>query len=264
MVAKTAANQSEPSMVNGHRMLLTASGGYPPIAMAMDRYEKETTKLITKLVKPGMTVIDVGAHVGYYSLLAASQVGPTGTVYSFEPEPANHELLLKNIELNGYSNIRATRKAVSNHAGSTDLFLTALDSGRHSTYRHGLPERGSIEIETTTIDAFLDSVGAPKIDLVKVDVEGAEKDVLEGMDRLLQQTTGLTLITEFSPTLLQNAAADPLQFLDTLNTRGFTVHCIVGNQGPVELTPEEWPGEIEQLRRSEGSINLLCTKGAEI
>ena len=91
-----------------------------------------------------MVIIDVGAHVGYYSLLAARQVGPTGRVYAFEPDSSNHDLLLGNIERNGYTNIVAMRKAVSNRVVPMTLFLTGLDDSRHSAYRHGLPERRSV------------------------------------------------------------------------------------------------------------------------
>ena len=254
------ANPGRPLSIAGHRMKIATGAGYPPVAMAMDRYEQETTKLFTELVKPGMVVIDVGAHVGYYSLLAARQVGPSGKVYSFEPEPSNHQLLLENIKGNGYRNIVAVRKAVSSHSGSTTLFLTALDNGRHSAYHHGLPERGSLAVETTTVDAFLDSEGWPKVDLVKVDVEGAEQDVLEGMGRLLQKSTALTLIIEFSPNLLQDAGIEPLRFLEVLNGRDFEVHCIIENKGPVAVPKEGWSTLVANLYKNQSSVNLFCTR----
>ena len=260
MVSRVMVNPRQPSTVFGHKMILATSGSYPPAAMAMDRYEKETTSLFENLIKTGMVIVDVGGHVGYYSLLAARQVGPTGKVYTFEPEPSNHKLLLGNIERNGYTNIVAMRKGVSNFVGTMPLFLTALDNGRHSAYQHGLPERGRITIETTTLDAFLESVGWPRVDLVKVDVEGAEADVLEGMGKLLAHSPHLTLIVEFSPTLLIGAAADPFQFLQQFPASEFKVSCIEDKLGPVALPEEEYSPLIEDLLKSEGSINLLCSR----
>ena len=167
-------------VIHGHRIVLASKGGYPPINMAMGKYEEETTRLLRRLTGPGMTVLDVGAHIGYYTLLAARQAGPEGKVYAFEPELENHALLLENIELNGYQNVVPVKMAVSDRTGTADLILTALDSGRHSMYHHGLPEQGSLAVETTTLDAFVESLDWPRIDLVKIDVEGAELSRLGG------------------------------------------------------------------------------------
>ena len=112
--------------------------------MVVDKYERATTDLLKDLLHPGMIFVDVGANIGYFSLLAANLVGTEGTVYAFEPEPGNHELLRKNIELNSYSNIVMIQKAVSNKSGSAPLFLSALDSGSHSLYSEaarGVKER---------------------------------------------------------------------------------------------------------------------------
>ena len=260
IMSRLTANPSRPTMILGHKMILASGSGYPPVAMAMDRYEKETTELFTDLVKPGMAVIDVGAHVGYYSLLAARLVGSTGRVYSFEPEPSNHELLLGNIDRNEYRNIMAVRKAVSSSVGSTTLFLTALDNGRHSAYQHELPGRGITEVETTTIDAFLEDEGWPKIDLVKVDVEGAEKDVLRGMGLLLEKSPSLILIMEFSPILLQGAAVNPLEFLDLVANQEFEVRSIAGNSGAIPFPKDDWPNLVSKLVQTQCSVNLLCTR----
>ena len=207
-----------------------------------------------------MKVIDAGCHVGYYSLLAARQVGPTGTVYAFEPEPGNHELLLRNIDLNGYTNIVPVKKALSNEVGWRTLFLTGLDNGRHSTYHHGLPERGSVEVESTTIDAFLEKQGWPKIDLVKADVEGSERDLLEGMSQLMGKSPELTLVIEFSPLLLGNAGADPLQFLGHLTAHNFRLHRIGEKKEPSHLAEPEWPQLVNELLKNESSVNLYCSR----
>jgi FkbM family methyltransferase len=241
-------------------MYLASPGSYPPVDMAMGRYEPGTTRLFQEVVKPGTVVIDVGAHVGYYALLAARQVGPQGKVYAFEPEPANYALLLKNIELNGYGNIVAAGEAVSNRVGPATLFLTRLDSGRHSTYHHGLPEKGSVAVETTTLDAFLEAEGWPKVDLVKVDVEGAEWDVLEGMEQLLRKSEGLKLILEFNPFLLQSAGVDPFRFLERPASWRFKVYCIDEGRGLLPLDQVGVSSLVERLLARQSSVNLLCSR----
>ena len=260
ITSRITGQPNRPSLVHGHWMTLAACGSYPPVAMAMDSYEEETTRLFESLIQPGMVVMDVGGHVGYFTLLAARQVGPTGKVFSFEPEPGNHNLLLENIHRNGYENIVVTRKAVSNQVGTMPLFLTALDNGRHSVYKHGLPERGRIDVEATTLDAFLESASWPHVDLIKVDAEGSEMDVLDGMDQLLVKSPVLKLIIEFSPTLLKNASRDPLQLLLRLNASGFALYSILEKRGPTTLPEEEWASLVDRLSKSVGSLNLLCIK----
>jgi len=248
------------AQVHGHRMHLASAGGYPPVDMAMDRYEPRTTQLLEEVVKPGMVIIDIGAHVGYYTLLAARQVGPTGRVYAFEPNQENHSLLLKNIEVNGYANVVATKMAVSDRVGSSPLYLTALDSGRHSLYRHGLPERGVATIETTTLDTFLESVDWPKVDLIKIDVEGAEVAVLDGMAKVIERSANLKLIIEFNPTLLRNAGVAPLEFLERLASSGRRAYRIDDAAGLLPLEPGDAAPFVDRILASESSVNLFCTR----
>ena len=248
-----------PTQLRGHTMYLARSGSYPPVDMAMGRYEPGTTQLFEELLKPGMVVIDVGAHVGYYTLIAAKQVGPGGKVYAFEPDRDNHALLEKNIELNGYNNVLAARSAVSDRVGASDLYLTALDSGRHSLFHQGLPERGSVAVETTTVDSFLESQGWPGVDLVKIDVEGAEFTVLDGMAQLLERSAGLKMIIEFNPALIQGAGVSPLQFLERLTSAGWQTFLIEEANGLVPLTPVEAPSLVNRLLAAGSSVNLFGT-----
>ena len=249
-----------PTQINGHSMYLAPSGSYPPLEMAMARYEPGTTRLFKETVKSGMVVVDIGAHVGYYTLLAAKQVGPAGKVYAFEPEQDNHALLLKNIGMNGYNNIVATRMAVSDQQGCSTLYVSALDSGRHSMYRHGLPERGSAPIETTTLDSFLASEGWPSVDLVKIDVEGAEVTVLDGMTHLMEECAGLRLIIEFNPALLQDGGVTPLEFLERLISLGWGVQIIEGANGLLPLVEGDGPALVSRLLTAESSVNLFCSR----
>lgn len=246
--------------LHGHKMHLAPPGRYPPLDMAMDRYEPGTTRTFQKTVKPGMVVIDVGAHVGYYSLLAASLVGPTGRIYAFEPEDENHRLLKKNIELNGYENIIVTKIAISDTVGNSSLHRTALDSGRHSMFHHGLPEQDSVTIETTSLDSFLESEGLPSVDLIKVDVEGAEEAVLNGMPQLIERSSNLKLIMEFNPALLNSAGVTPLTFLERLTANNWTVNLIDETDGQSLALPDDISSFVDQLVSSGSSVNLFCTQ----
>ena len=87
--------------------------------------EKYETELFKKMVQDGMVVVDIGANIGYYTLIAAKLVGNKGIVYAFEPEPSNYELLCQNIAINGYTNVVPIEKAVSKTSGKTKLYVNA-------------------------------------------------------------------------------------------------------------------------------------------
>ena len=260
LILAASPGADTPRMIQGHRMILSSQSRLPPVAMALGAYEPATTRLIQNLVKPGMVFVDVGAHLGYYSLLAARQVGQDGRVYAFEPEPVNYSLLIKNIELNGYRNIIADPRALSNTTGSSNLFVSALDSGRHSIYHHGLPETGSVAVDTITLDAFLETQGWPRVDLVKMDVEGSERDVLEGMSQLLERSKGVKLIMEFNPALLRNAGADPIRFLEAPAGYRLKVHLIKQAPEPTPLETADIPALVDKLTKAQDSVNLFCCR----
>ena len=258
LLFKLSSSGAGPTQVHGHKMYLACTGSYPPVNMAMARYEPGTTRLFEGMVKPGMVVIDIGAHVGYYTLIAAKLSGPTGRVYAFEPDKDNHTLLLKNIGLNGYENVVAARVAMSDRVGNSTLYLTALDSGRHSMYHHGLPERGEATVETMTVDSFLESEGWPSVDLIKIDVEGAEPAVLNGMTRLLEKSGKFKLIIELNPSLLRNAGADPIDFLGRLASPGWRISLVDEVKGLLPIAPDDGPSLVDSLLAAENSVNLLC------
>jgi FkbM family methyltransferase len=255
-----ASDPERQHQVNGHSMYLAGPGRYPPVDMAMDRFEPATTELIQSIVSSGMVVLDIGAHAGYYTLLAARGTGTEGRVYAFEPEPENFKLLTKNIEANGYLNITPVNLAVSDQVGTRTLFVTSLDNGRHSMFHHSLPESGQIDVGSITIDKFLEGEGWPTIGLVKVDVEGAESEVLDGMRELFSRSTDVKLIIEFNPCLLKGAGVDLLGFLDEPAKLGFNVQYIDEQKGAIDLTPSQLGPMVERLVKRENSLNLFCSK----
>jgi len=192
--------------------------------------------------------VDVGACIGYYTLLAAKQVGPSGKVYAFEPAPTNYELLLKNISLNGYRNVITVQKAISNMTGYTKLYLSDENIGWHSIYPKGKVSSQEVIVETTTLDDYFESQGWPDIHLIKMDIEGAEAMALKGMRRLCKN---LKLIVEFNPAALQAAGANPNEFLDELKMLGFTIR-VISDKGLFPL-----PTVSNNDRRCE-KVNLYC------
>ena len=143
-------------------------------------YEPRTAEALTTLTSPGAVVYDVGAHVGYFTAVAARAAGPEGRVVAFEPRPLNRTLLDLHLKWNGLERVQVVPSAVGAEAGpgrfrddrgSGTGFLTAEDRG--------------MEVEVVTLDGMVDD-GLPAPDVVKVDVEGGEAAVLQGASGILE------------------------------------------------------------------------------
>jgi FkbM family methyltransferase len=177
-------------------------------------WEELTTKLFKEVVKEGDVVVDLGANIGYFTLLAARLVGSEGKVYSFEPEPLNHGLLLKNIELNRYDNVVAMQKAVSDTSGQVKFFLDRKDTGAHSIYQSD-DSREHIEIESVTLDEFFQDKNY-RVNVIKMDIEGAELAALAGMQRIIQENEDLKLFVEFHLPTIASSGISPQEFIRRL------------------------------------------------
>jgi len=261
-VYQTSSNGSEPLNIKGHAMILAPPGSYASPDMVNDRYEVGTTRLFEQLIRPDEIIIDVGAHVGYFTLLAAKLVGPSGKVFAFEPEPMNYALLTKNIGLNNYANISAQPVAVSNHCGSSQLYMSPLDNGLHSLNRLGSPDQtyeNQKTVDTTTLDAFLEQQGWPQIALVKIDIEGSETAAFEGMSQFFIREQNTKLILELCPWILETMGVGTASFLGDIRSRGFEIHVIEPNR-LTKLKLSNQDPIIENLSRNAGYINIFCTR----
>lgn len=255
----------KPVLVEGHRMFL-ADRNAPSLnfvnSMVHDQYEPETKAVLESLIRENMTVFDVGAHVGNYTLLAARLVGPKGHVYAFEAEPENFRLLKRNVELNGYTNVTCVNKAVSNVCGTLILYVSRQGNDRHSIVNQGsVAAAAKVEVPAITLDAFVLSSGITRVDTIKMDIEGAEPMAFEGMTRLLQQRERLSIVMEFAPEILRRSGADTAGFLRALMKQGITL-APVETGVPPELFESGNAAGILVEAEKRGAINLLCVKHA--
>ena len=177
-------------------------------------WEELTTEAFKKAVIEGNIVLDIGANIGFFTLLAARLVGKKGKVYAFEPEPINYNLLTKNIELNGYNNIIPLQKAVSNVNGMVTLFLDNKDTGAH-TIRQCQDNKEFVEVESVTLDEFFKNEKHP-IDVIKMDIEGAEMAAFLGMERIIRENDNLKIFVEFYPTAIREMGDSPDEFVHKL------------------------------------------------
>ena len=216
--------QGSKMYVNVHDKNLSMRRTFRAYALARV-HEESTTELFKKVVKEGDVVVDLGANLGYFTLLAAKLVGRRGKVYAFEPEPTNYNYLLKNIELNGYDNVLAIPKAASDKSGKVKLYICPYDSGHHTINQYGgikayKPDfagdrKDFVEIETVTLDEFFKGTKQP-ISVIKMDVEGAEMLALSGMDRVVKESENLKMFVEFFPLLIKEMGGSPEEFIRKL------------------------------------------------
>ncbi len=184
-------------------------------------YEPFETKLIKKNISKGDVVIDVGAHVGYYTLIFARIVGKRGKVFAFEPDPENFRILKKNVSMNGYKNVVLINKAVSNKTGKVKLYLCKENAGDHRIF-DSHDNRESIKVDAIRLDDYFKDYHG-KINIIKNDSQGAEGAVIEGMPNILKKNQKLKLFIEFWPFGLSMCGTNPENFLKMLLKSGFAI-----------------------------------------
>jgi FkbM family methyltransferase len=221
-------------------------------------WEGGQTKLFKESVRSGMVIVDIGAHIGYYTLLAASLTGEEGKVFAFEPEPSNYAFLVKNIEANGYNNVIPVKKAVADRAGRRKLFLDKRESGEHSLVADK-GKRRVILVDSVTLDDFFDKDYT--FDVIKMDIEGAEMAALLGMSKVIARSPKMVIFTEFCPRFLERAGFSPAAYLDELRRHGFKIHIIDELRQRLEVVQDT--AEAARKLKAKG-INLLCIKGSPI
>lgn len=189
------------------------------------KYEFLEYSLIRKYLQKDNVVFDIGAHIGYYTLNFASLVGDKGKVFSFEPNPTNFTLLKKNVEINNHNNVNLFQKAISNFNGNIRLYISDFSSGMHRIHESKFCN-DFIEIESVRLDDFVKNHEIKKIDFLKIDVEGAEFDVLKGMTNIIHNNKSLKILVEFSPYSITEHGSDPIEFLKNLINHGFQLYDI--------------------------------------
>jgi FkbM family methyltransferase len=183
-------------------------------------YEPEFRRLMGHLELEGGVCLDVGANIGLHSLTLSRRVGPRGKVIAFEPEQHNHELLRENLRLNHVENVEVRRTAVGDRMGSVRMALHPYNHGDHRVVGEDAAGPGQ-EVSLTTVDEAVKDIPDGEIRLVKIDVQGYEQNVLEGMRRTLARNPGLVLLLEVFPEALQQAGSSASKLVQTLVDLGF-------------------------------------------
>lgn len=230
--------------VGGNRVLLKTANGFKLYVDSRDIsiaphlildgvWEEWTEAVLRQLVRPGMSVVEAGANVGYFTLVMARAVGGTGRVVSFECDPELAGLARDNIEINGLHRVaRLEERALGERTGPVTFYRAdrhrgggSLVAGLEQIPHNATDQRSAIEVGMTTLDAWAQDAGTQP-DLLKLDAEGAEAAILRGAGRVLDSTRPLTIVMEFFPRFVQEAGDEPAAFLEFLQSKRFSLGVI--------------------------------------
>ena len=206
-------------------------------------------RLIAREVGPGMIAVDVGANVGWYTLALGRQVGAGGRVYALEPEARCFELLSRAVGGGRCAQVEARQIAAAEYSGWTPLYVADADRGDHRVVPTD-GERRVVTARAVSLDELL--ADAPRVDFIKLSVQGAEVSVLRGLRRTLDRHAGLRLLCTVSPRLLERAGIGASALFDPLCAAGFSPHALRRDGVAEEIRPSEaW-----SLARAAGRLLL--------
>ena len=252
LALKNTIPDNEVFEIQGFKMKIGKATRY--LLLAED-YEPSTTKLINKEVKNGMRVFDLGANIGWFTLVFSKLVGDSGIVYSFEPDPYYFHILKENIKLNKLKNVLIFQLAASNKLGMSSFNLNKT-FGTYVLNSNTISEN-SQNVKTTTIDKFCQEHNT-KIDFIKMDVEGSEPKTLEGMKKVIAANPNLRIISEFHPDAITDVGSSPENYLRNIEQAGFRIHKISEKHlGKIEPATKN---ELLKIHGIAGSANLYCFK----
>lgn len=225
-------------------------------AESTGEYEPVTTKVLEDLLQEGMTFVDIGAHVGLFAVPATKWVGDSGIVIAFEPHPDNYKLLLSNVSSNTTGeNITTVNSAVSDVSETVHLHMSTFNTGDHQLFHKG--NRNTIEVDCTTLDSYFKAEDT--VDVIKMDVQGAEAAAFRGMQRVLEDNIDIHVVWELSPAQLADAGSSATELLGWLAGLGFAFTIVDDASGDVaELSMQE----VLDACPYDSYVNILCARNA--
>jgi FkbM family methyltransferase len=237
---------------------------YAVFANDKQLYEPYTSLLALGVLRPGDIALDIGAHVGYFSMLFRLAVGPTGSVYVFEPMPDTYRRLLRNVMVNRFTNVLPLPLAVADHSGSATFHVDARNEGESSLLDAGGAE--SCQVQVTCLDDLFSDGMAARPRLMKIDAEGVEPNILNGGERWFDQYAPDMVICEINRAALARGGASERDIRFFFESRGY--RCAAVNVSEPDsgldlggghfyryLAPDEFASD-----KSRYVFNLMCVR----
>jgi FkbM family methyltransferase len=270
MAVYTGDHLALTTTIYGHKMYVdTRDLSLAPHILLDGYWERPVTDVFLSVLRPGMRVVEIGPNSGWFSLLAAELVGSSGKLVLFEPNPRMADILMRNMSINGFlDRSQVVDKAVfsasqriefgvyEKYAGGSGLFANKAQAARAEHPAASLHPQFNDVLRMIEVEAVaLDSYFAPgiRIDLMKIDAEGAEPHILAGAGRLLEENKHMQIILEFSPRLLRLGGSSPETFYDGIRAWGFRIFRIEPDLRLLE-------SELSQLMQDAGHHDVLLRR----
>jgi FkbM family methyltransferase len=209
--------------------------GIGQVVHDLHQYEPNETRFLRERLRPGMTFVDIGANIGFYTLLGSRCVGGSGHVLAVEPEPYNRSLLCRNVARNQLNNVQVKSCALSAEPGTAILRRSDTNFGDHRV-RASTEANGDETISLDTFDHVLLEAGLDRPDVVKMDTQGYECHIVRGMKRFLEDRHPAVVLTEYWPYGMRQAGGNPGEFLTTFADHGFAASVLNREGGLVAST----------------------------
>lgn len=232
-------------------------------------WEKWVTDVFLSLVKPGMVVLDIGANCGYYSLLAAQAVGPSGRVHCVEPCPFLHNNLTKSFLFNGYYHVKLHKVAFSDKEGEINLYLpgefsgaASIDKTAFSVFNDYFKDYG--EVKTIKVPAVNLATYFPnlKADVIKIDIQGAEPLLVDGLLKIAENSGNIDILMEYSPTLWVPGSLKPEEVLSRFTNNNFSIFILEHNGTQTKVSLDQLLSISKKLEESKNidSVDLRLSR----
>ncbi len=237
-------NRAITRTIYGHKILLdTRDMSLTPHILMDGKWEEWITNVFLSLIREGDTVIDIGCNIGYYSLLAAGAVGENGKVICYEANKELADLAFHSLHMNGFHDRTDVRnKAI--YSKNTTITFSMFEKFKGSSGIWVTDELArsyhdkliKINIEAATLDSEIPA--GTKVDLLKIDTEGAEPHIIEGAKRVLQENEEIKIIMEFCPMMIDASFGSTNRFYEILKEMGFSLFRIKTDSRLEEITKE--------------------------
>jgi FkbM family methyltransferase len=251
---RNTGSRGPQARVSGGRLLVNPSDvGISKELLVYGVHEPAATAIMARLLRPGMTVLDVGANIGYYVLLEHRAVGPTGCVVAIEPAPRNAALLRENIALNALARVQVLDAAIGDRDGPGVLHISSKSNWNSMLPIDGSSE-GTVDVQMLRLDTVVERLGLERIDLVRMDLEGYETTVFRGMAETLRRFRP-TLVMELHP---RHVPVEELrELLSTLDGLGYVARHLLERQADFSWYRGPEPVELPSSGREALETRLL-------
>ena len=222
------------SSVHGARLILdTRDIILTPIILQKGEWEPETSRVLCDLLRPGMNFVDVGANIGYFTVHAGMRVRPGGKMWAFEADPVAFEFLCDNVNLNWFfDGVTLENKAIYSCSGEVNLFQRQKYRGNTSIAKIAeddlvkiIDSQVELRVVSASLDEYFSNVN-DRLDLVKIDVEGAEPYVLEGMRKLNRHQPNMNILKEWTTGQNDEYKRNPKEMLDMISQFNFKLQIV--------------------------------------